>query len=607
MKFRSAVVRVVPSLLLFALVLLPMTGCKSVKRLIAHFHHRKAKSKANTTDYAANLQKVVSSPHITMLKWPNFSDDQPAVEQFYDDRDEELAWTRGGTPTAQATALIAMFGDAAKKGLEPEDYDASRWAGRLAKLDTIRKSGDDSDEAQQAVAEFDAAMTVTAMRYLQDLHEGRVNPQTLNFDVDQPGKRAAFDVATLMNDDLVDASDVAAVVEDVEPKNPMYKATEAALPGYIQLAKMQSATPPTPLPGLPAGTKPVDVGGSYEAVAALWARLQFEGEAPAGTAAPTGYDADVAGAVKLYQSRHGLTEDGKLGQGTIDSLNVPMSLRVKQFDVSLERWRWLPDTYVQPRVFANLPEFMLRTYNADHSLAFKMRVVDGAAKGNHDTPIFVRLMRYVVFRPYWNLPPSIVKKEIVPHVSRSGLGYLASHDYEGYKNDGTVVDSVTLADLEHSRVGIRQRPGPKNSLGLVKFLFPNEYDVYMHSTPELPLFALTRRDKSHGCVRLQHADQMALWVLSNDQSNPATQTKWDEDSIHDAMNGDDNNKTINLKTPLPVLIGYFTANADEDGSVHFFDDIYGYDKELEAALAKGRPLEHGPVKVNPKLTPGETE
>jgi murein L,D-transpeptidase YcbB/YkuD len=311
--------------------------------------------------------------------------------------------------------------------------------------------------------------------------------------------------------------------------------------------------------------------------------------------------------VKLYQSRHGLTEDGKLGQGTIDSLNVPMTVRVQEFNDSLERWRWLPDNYVQPRVFANLPEFLLRTYNADHSLAFKMRVVDGEAKGNHDTPMFVRLMRLVVFRPYWNLPPSIVKKEIVPHVSRSGMGYLASHEYEAYKNDGTVVDSVTMDDLKHSRVGIRQKPGPKNSLGLVKFLFPNEYDVYMHSTPELPLFELTRRDRSHGCVRLQHADQMALWVLSNDQSDPTTQTKWDEDSIHEAMNGDDNNKTINLKTPLPVLIGYFTANADEDGSVRFFDDIYGYDKELEAALAKGRPLERGPVKVNPKLTPGETE
>jgi murein L,D-transpeptidase YcbB/YkuD len=315
----------------------------------------------------------------------------------------------------------------------------------------------------------------------------------------------------------------------------------------------------------------------------------------------------VAAAVQHYQARHGLTEDGKLGQATIDSLNVPMSVRVQQFDDSLERWRWLPDNYVRPRVLVNLPEFIVRTYEPDHSLAFKMRVVDGEAKGNHDTPMFVRQMRYVVFRPYWNLPPSIVKKEIMPHIARSGIGYLESHDYEVYKNDGSVVTDYTAGDLAHARYSIRQRPGPKNSLGLVKFLFPNEYDVYMHSTPELNLFALDRRDRSHGCVRLQHADQMALWVLHGDQADPNAENGWDQDKIDDAMNGDANNKTVGLKTPLPVVINYLTANADEDGSVHFFNDIYGYDKELEAALAKGRPYERAPVKVNPKLTPGETE
>jgi murein L,D-transpeptidase YcbB/YkuD len=583
-----------------------MTGCKSVKNLFARFHHRKAKSRPNTTDYAARLQQVVGSPQLAMLKWTNYADDQQAVQKFYDDRDNELAWTRDGAPTKQATQLIELFGKAANKGLNPEDYDASRWPQRLQKLDAIKKAKDDSDTAQQTVADFDAAMSITAMRYLEDLHVGRVNPEALNFDIDQPGKRAAFDVATLMNDDLVDADDVAGVFEGVEPQNPLYKSTEAALPHYLELAKQQAAMPQQPLPPLPPGTKPIDAGGTYAAVPQLVQRLMVEGDAPNGSSAAD-YNDDVAAAVKHYQARHGLTEDGKLGQGTIDSLNVPMSARVQQFDNSLERWRWLPDTYVQPRVFANLPEFMLRTYNADHSLAFKMRVVDGQAKGNHDTPIFVRLMRYVVFRPYWNLPPSIVKKEIVPHISRSGIGYLESHDYEAYKGDGSVVSDVSVADLEHSRVMVRQKPGPKNSLGLVKFLFPNEYDVYMHSTPELPLFALSRRDKSHGCVRLQHADQMALWVLSNDQADPENQTTWDADKINAAMNGDDNNKTINLKKPLPVLIGYFTAMGDEDGSVHFFDDIYGYDKELAAALAKGRPYERATVKVNPKLTPGETE
>jgi len=164
-----------------------------------------------------------------------------------------------------------------------------------------------------------------------------------------------------------------------------------------------------------------------------------------------------------------------------------------------------------------------------------------------------------------------------------------------------VVPDASIDDIEHLRYGIRQRPGPKNSLGLVKFLFPNEYDVYMHSTPDLNLFNLTRRDKSHGCVRLQDAAQMAVWVLQGEGGD------WDADKVSAAMNGSNDNRTYNLKTPLPVVITYMTANADEDGTVHFFDDIYGYDKELDAALAKGMPYEQAPVKINPKLTPGETE
>jgi len=625
MKFRATVLCSALAAVVITFALLPMSGCKGgVKGLMMRFHHRKATSKPNTTDYAGNVERLTGSPKLATLRWPNFSPDQATVKTFYDDRNDELAWTRNGKPTTAAVELIQLFHGAANKGLQPEDYDASRWDGRLQALANIAKRKDDSDAAQDTVAQFDVAMTICAMRYLEDLHVGRVNPQSLNFDIDAPTKRAAFDVATLLNDHVVDANDVAAVAESVEPENPMYKAMEQALPSYLLLAMSQNAAPVQPLPQLPTGTKPVGLGGGYAAVPELWARLQIEGDAvpkasddtpasgntttsDAALQAPKSYNAEVVAAVKRYQTRHGLQDDGRLGQATIDSLNVPISVRVQQMDDSLERWRWLPDNYVRPSVLVNLPEFMLRAFEPDHTLAFKMRVVDGAAKGNHATPMFVRLMRYVVFRPYWNLPPSIIKKEIVPHVMRSGLGYLEANDYEVYKYDGTVVTNYTLHDLEHLRYSVRQRPGPKNSLGLVKFLFPNEYDVYMHSTPELGLFGLSRRDRSHGCVRLQHADQMALWVLHGDQKDPDAENGWDADKVDLAMTGPLNNKTVNLRTPLPVVIGYFTAMADEDGTMHFFDDLYGYDKGLEAALAKGRPYDRSELKVNTTLTPGETE
>jgi murein L,D-transpeptidase YcbB/YkuD len=618
MKFRATALRSTLAVVVVSCALLSMSGCKGgIKGLVARFHHRKAKSPPNTTDYAGNVDRLVNSPQLAMMRWPNYVDDQPAVQKFYDDRDDELAWTRDGRPTQATMQLLQLFRDAAKKGLNPEDYDAGsgdvgRWSERLQKLEAIRRKNDDSDAAQNTVAQFDVAMTISAMRYLEDLHLGRVNPESLNFDIDVPKKRAAFDVATLLNDHIVDANDVSTVVESTEPQTPMYQATEQALANYLVLAMEQSGAPVQELPALPSGAKPVRVGGGYVAVPQLWARLQFEGDATAedsddATKVPDSYNAKVAAAVKHYQDRHGLQPDGRLGQATIDSLNVPMSVRVQQLDDSLERWRWLPDNYVQPRVLVNLPEFMLRAYDPDHTLAFKMKVVAGEAKGNHDTPMFVRLMRYVVFRPYWNLPPSIVKKEIVPHIEKSGLGYLPNNDYEVYKNDGTVVTKYTANDLEHLRYNVRQKPGPKNSLGLVKFMLPNAYDVYLHSTPELYLFDLARRDRSHGCVRLQHADQMALWVLGSDQPDPELQTRWDEDSIGEAMNGQNNNKTVGLKTPLPVVIGYFTAVADEDGTTHFFDDVYGYDKQLEDALAKGRPYERAPIKINTKLVPGETE
>jgi murein L,D-transpeptidase YcbB/YkuD len=446
-------------------------------------------------------------------------------------------------------------------------------------------------------------MTITAMRYISDLHSGRVNPQHLNFDIDVPAKRAAFDLAAYLNDHVAEADDVTEALDAVEPQNPMYSGTEKALQQYLALARQQHASPTPPLAPI---SKTISVGQPYPASAlyALASRLAFEGDlpfVPAGeSTVGTVYSQDISDAVKHYQQRHGLTPDGKLTQSTIDSLNVPMDVRVQQLNLSLERWRWLADPYTNPRLLENLAEFVVRAYEPDHTLAFKMKTVNGQAKGNHDTPVFTRTMKFLVFRPYWNVPPSIIKKELVPHIQRSGIGYLAQKNYEVFKADGTVVTDYTEHDIEHLRYNVREKPGPRNSLGLVKFMFPNEYDVYMHSTPELNLFNLTRRDRSHGCVRLEHADQMAEWVLNG-------QGDWDTEKIADAMNSEDtDNKQVSLKTQLPVVIFYLTATADEDGTTHFFDDIYGYDKQLEDILDKGMPYPSTPAKVNPKLTPGET-
>ncbi|MGA8939303.1 MAG: hypothetical protein WB439_09065, partial [Acidobacteriaceae bacterium] len=287
MKFRASVVRSTLAVVVCACVLVGMSGCKGgIKGLIARMHPRKATSPPNTADYADNVERMVGSATLQGMRWPNYAQDQAAVQKFYGDRDDELAWTRDGKPTGAAMALLQQFQDAAKKGLNPEDYDADangagRWTARVKRLAVIAKKKDDSDAAQDVVAQFDVAMTISAMRYLEDLHVGRINPESLNFDIDVPEKRAAFDVATLLNDHVVDAADVPAVVEGVEPQNPMYKETEQALAAYQVLDMEQSAAPSAPLPALASGAKPVGVGGWYTAVPQLWSRLQFEGDAPA--------------------------------------------------------------------------------------------------------------------------------------------------------------------------------------------------------------------------------------------------------------------------------------------------------------------------------------
>src|SRR5579875_1727604 len=219
--------------------LLPISGCRGgVKAIWARFHHRRAKSKENTTEYADTLSGMVSSGKLQSLRWPTYSDFQAQAEQFYDERNYELTWTRDGRPTESATALIQMFANAAQKGLVPADYDAERWPQRVARLEQIRKAKDTSDEAQNDVAQFDVAMTVALMRYLSDIHLGRINPQALNFDIDVPSRRAQFDVAALIDDQFVDADahEIDEAVAKIEPQNPMYRATEEALPKYLSLA-----------------------------------------------------------------------------------------------------------------------------------------------------------------------------------------------------------------------------------------------------------------------------------------------------------------------------------------------------------------------------------
>ncbi|MBB5058580.1 murein L,D-transpeptidase YcbB/YkuD [Granulicella aggregans] len=551
--------------------------------------HRKTVSAPNTTDYADNIEGVTKSPTLSILRWPNYSDYQPAVATFYDDRNNEVAWTRDGKPTKQALAFIQAFSDAAAKGLNPEDYDASLWGGRIQKL-----AGKNEDD----FAQFDVAMTIAVMRYVSDLHIGRVNPTHFNFDIDVNTKK--YDLAEFVSDQAVDADDVPKLVTSIEPNSEQYRKTEAALAHYLDLAEQQTQSNVAPLTVV---AKPVSVGESFAEAGALLDRLKLEGDAPSDEIATTIYDKAISDSVKRYQHRHGITEDGKLTPQTVKSLNVPLSARVTQLQNSLERWRWLPDQYLNARIIVNLPEFVLHAYDAQHQPEFTMKVVVGKVVGEHQTPVFAHMMRYLVFRPYWSVPVDIAKKELVPHIV-TNKDYLATKNFEVTNTKGDILTNYTAHQVSQGGVMVREKPGPKNSLGLVKFMFPNQYDVYLHSTPATELFNRTRRDFSHGCVRVQEPAKLAAWVL--DGQKDRDNNDWDIDKVTETMNSGPDNHQVNLKTPIPIVIFYVTGFVEDDGDTHFFDDIYGYDAQLQAVLAKGMPY---PVKREPvvaKTVPGDT-
>jgi murein L,D-transpeptidase YcbB/YkuD len=558
-------------------VLLLASGCHK---------HRKTTSAPNTTDYSDNIEALVGQSQLNFLRWPNVSDYQSYIKTFYDDRNDEIAWTRDGRPTPAAVGFMKEFAEADYKGLVPEDYDSSRWAARVKGLTPTN---------EDAVAQFDVAMTVCVMRYISDLRIGRVNPSHFNFDINVALKK--YDLAEFVSDNAVDVTDVPKLIATVEPNSEPYRETEQALGRYVVLAQQQVKDGDPPIPAV---SSTVSEGAEYADAQALLERLQIEGDINASdvpdTPQPKIFNKLLSDGVKSFQHRHGLTEDGKLSQQTVDELNVPLSDRVVQLGDSLERWRWLPDQYVNPRLMVNLPEFVLRGYAPDHQLDFTMRVVVGKVVGEHQTPVFAHMMRYLVFRPYWNVPVDIARKELVPHMA-SNPHYLDSHNFEVVNSKGQVQTNYTAKQVAEGGLMVREKPGPKNSLGLVKFMFPNQYDIYLHSTPATELFNRTRRDFSHGCVRVQKPEDLAAWLL-DDQG-------WDLDRVHETMTDGPDNHQVNLKAPVPIVIFYMTAEVEPDGHVHFFDDIYGYDKELNEVLKKGPPY---PMKPEPevKTKPGDT-
>jgi murein L,D-transpeptidase YcbB/YkuD len=525
------------------------------------------------------VDEVLRTGRHPWLRWPVLADVAPALRELYGGEPDGLFWFAGDRAEVALAGAMGALAGAADRGLEATDYDSERLESEWKRLGTAGAGGTGVERAL-----FDAAVSIGVLREIGAVHRGRVDPRTLNWGYTVAAK--ALDRAALLREARA-SKGVPALLDGLEPSYPHYVRNRRELARYLALAR---AGEPEAAPALPKGRK-VEPGKPWDGVPALRNRLRTLGDLPADAPAETApdgtplYDAAAVQAVKRFQSRHTLDADGVIGPATIDALNVPVARRARQLALAMERGRWLPRLSDRPTVFVNVPLFRLWASDpvrGDEPL--RMNVVVGKAL-NHRTPIFLEEMEYVVFRPYWNPPPSILKNEIVPHarrdpsyLERERLEIVASGAVDAPALPGT---PANLDAVVTGRLYLRQKPGPRNSLGLAKFIFPNRENIYMHGTPAQQLFSRTRRDFSHGCIRLEDPARLAEWVL---RDNPG----WTRARIEAAMQGERPTQ-VNLREHLRVAIFYDTVHVNSEGVVHFVGDIYGHDRVLDQALARGYP------------------
>jgi murein L,D-transpeptidase YcbB/YkuD len=521
-------------------------------------------------DVAATVATVIGSAHHPELKWPDIPDVAPTMKDVYAAEPDGLFWFSGGVPDPGLGAIVKGLARADEHGLDRADYDADRLAERWKTL----RSGADVPPAQRAL--FDLALTACVSRLLSAVQSGRVDPATLSWGYDVAPRR--LDRAAALRD-LRQAGDLEQALALREPPFAHYARARR------MLARLRAAKELPPVPALAAGQKKVEPGQPWEGVPQLAARLRVFGDLAGDAPAAGAYEGQLVDAVKRFQGRHGLDSDGVIGPGTIATLNVTLAHRVRQIELGMERMRWLPQMSARPTVFVNVALFrMWATDPRTGDEPLRMKVVVGKSI-DHKTPIFIDRLEYVIFRPYWNPPYGITVKEIVPHIRRDP-SYFARENLEivASGDDDAPALPPTPENVSHvlaGRLQIRQKPGPKNSLGLAKFIFPNDSNVYMHGTPAQQLFSRARRDFSHGCIRLEDPTGFAEWLLRD-------QPEWDRKAIEAAMQGS-RPKRVNLKEPLTVVLFYDTFHVNSEGVVFFVDDIYGHDRQLDAALRQGYP------------------
>jgi murein L,D-transpeptidase YcbB/YkuD len=465
-------------------------------------------------------------------------EDWKRVSKLYATFNQTLLWLDDkGVEHPRVAALLHALATADSDALHTQEFPFQELRAALGTIENGKPNA-----AQ--LADADVLLSTSFVAFGRDMLSGQHDPQELGqaWHINPSAERIDSALTLTLRED-----DLAAGLARMRPQDEAYDSLRVALMKYREMAAKGD------WPTVPAG-KALKRGDtdSPTRLAALRGRLSAEGFGTTDSVAkPSVFDRGLAGAVADFQAHHGIVVDSMLGQETVDAMNVPIAYRLAQIGANLERYRWMPRDLGQRYIFVNVPQFKLTAYDSGHK-SLEMKVIVGKDYADRATPVFSDSMEYVIFRPYWNVTPSIAAKEIFPKEAASP-GYIASQDMEVYN--------------DHGRQAVRQRPGPKNALGFVKFIFPNDFNIYLHDTPNHELFDKDIRAFSHGCIRLEKPAELAQWVLG-----------WTPDRVEAAMHGTDN-RQINLPRKVPVYIAYFTTIV-ENGQLYFGNDLYDRDNKL---------------------------
>ena len=496
---------------------------------------------------------------------PKFKGQLDWAKKFYRERKYQLGWFKDNQLVPQAQEMLSVIAKSEGDGLDPKDYQIKDFK---TLFESLKKAQKDTTKFRELQREIDVALSATYFVWASDYYRGRVVPRenkNVQWDVKRNKIKLHKALATVLQFRKSKYE-----YANFEPLHQQYTNLRKSLAIYRGIKNAGG------WPVIPKGTvlKP---GAKSPVVSTLRKRI-LNPDQPSDTVDNNIYDAQLVEAVKSFQINQGLTPDGYVRGETLRLLNIPVEQRIKTIILNMERWRWIPKSFEPDYLLVNIPEFELRVFEKGQE-KINMKVIVG--KTMNSTPVFSDKLEYVVLSPYWNVPMSILQNELVPNLINNP-NYLERLDMEVVTDKGGQIDpsSIDWAAINEKNFEyiVRRRPGPKNDLGDVKFIFPNTNDIYLHDTPHDQLFSKASRDFSHGCVRVERPIELAVYLLRNVPGYSRAKIK--------SIIAERKEKYIPVKQKLPVYLVYFTADADSKGNVKFYDDIYGHDKVLASQYFK---------------------